>query len=476
MLEIVFVFPMIMGLLCFVLPKHTGRYLVVITAVVNFALVIMDWTQSFNAQLNPYFQSSPEGQIVLFITSILFLVVSLYSFSYMTVSKIDKVRIYCGSLLLFQAAMMMVTISNHIMVLWIAIETTTLASAPLILVHSSKKSLEATWKYILICSVGIALALLGSILIVVSLGVGGATSELTFSNLQQIATQLDSTWLKAAFIFILVGYGTKMGLFPMHTWLPDAHSEAPSPVSALLSGALLNCAYLGIYKTYRIVYNANLGSFAGTLLIIFGLLSVVVAATFIIRQNDYKRLFAYSSIENMGIIALGAGIGGLAAYGSFLHLIHHSLVKSSLFLSTGNVLLAYNSKEIEQTGSMAGQIPKTTVGYLGGVLGISGFPPMGLFLSELLIIFGAFQQNQFVVVAVLIVFLIIIGAGMMKNAIQMSFGDNKTTRSKLNERLMLVSVPVLLLLLSVIFCFWLPESIHRNLMEAVSAIGGVLHV
>jgi hydrogenase-4 component F len=190
------------------------------------------------------------------VISLLFFLISIYT---TPISKhpIHSENIFTGSMLLFLSTMTMVTLSDHIMVMWIAIEATTLASAPLIYTHRSAASLEATWKYVLICSVGIAMALLGSVLITVSMDVGGVDAPVSFSSLTEVAGQLDPMWLKAGFVFILVGYGTKMGLAPMHTWLPDAHSEAPSPASALLSGVLLNCAYLGIFKTNKIMHAAG---------------------------------------------------------------------------------------------------------------------------------------------------------------------------------------------------------------------------
>ena len=221
--------------------------------------------------------------------------------------------------------------------------------------------------------------------------VGQVDAPVSFSALTAVATRLDPMWLKAGFVFILVGYGTKMGLAPMHTWLPDAHSEAPSPASALLSGVLLNCAYLGIFKTNKIMVAAGLGDFSGTILMVFGLMSILAAATFILKQTEYKRMLAYSSIENMGIIAFGTGVGGLGAYGAILCLIHHSLIKSSLFLTSGNILLGYGSRLIEKTGNLVNRMPRTFVAFFAGFAGISGFPPFGIFIGELFIIVGAFQ-------------------------------------------------------------------------------------
>ncbi len=216
----------------------------------------------------------------------------------------------------------------------VGVETTTLASAPLIYFHRHQRSLEATWKYLMICSVGIALALMGNILLSISM-VGSDTrgGTMLLADLLAAAPGMQPFWLKAAFIFLLVGYGTKMGLAPMHNWLPDAHSESPSLVSALLSGALLNCAFLGILRAHQICTAAGIADFSSDLLVFFGLLSMVMAAIFIVGQGDYKRLLAYSSVEHMGILALGVGIGGGAAFGAMFHAVNHSLTKAGLFLT-----------------------------------------------------------------------------------------------------------------------------------------------
>jgi hydrogenase-4 component F len=386
-------------------------------------------------------------------------------------SQIRSEPIYIGCTLFFLASMSMVALADHLIVLWIAIEATTLVSAPLIFLHRSKAALEATWKYVLICSVGIALALLGCFFIVLSMDVGSIHVPISFSSLTAVAPRLEPLWLQAGFIFTVIGYGTKMGLAPMHTWLPDAHSEAPSPASALLSGALLNCAFLGIYRTHKLLYAAGLGGYSSNILIGFGLVSMLVAAIFIYNQSGYKRMLAYSSIENMGIIAFGVGIGGLATYGAMLHLIHHSLIKSSLFLSAGNILLGYGSKLVNKTGNMAQLLPKTFTSFFAGFAGISGFPPFGIFVSELLIIMGAFQQGKYISITVFIFALILIFAGASRLVMKMSFGkcDSEII---VDENLMRVLPSYALLLASFILCIWLPDSIYQTIIDAISTIGG----
>ncbi len=273
MVEFAFIAPMLAGIVAFFLPPTAGRPLLVLTGAAHLALAIMLWVLRPEALFPAYFAVTPEGLLSLLVISLLFFLIAIYTTAYLKSAEIRSEHIFTGSMLLFLSTMTMVTLSDHIMVMWIAIEATTLASAPLIYTHRSAASLEATWKYVLICSVGIALALLGSVFITLSMDVGGVDVPVAFSSLTDVARQLDPLWLKTGFVFILVGYGTKMGLAPMHTWLPDAHSEAPSPASALLSGVLLNCAYLGIFKTNKIMHAAGLGDFSGMILMVFGLIS-----------------------------------------------------------------------------------------------------------------------------------------------------------------------------------------------------------
>jgi len=262
MLELVILIPLITGLISFFLPATSGRWVLLVSGFLHLVVCVAAVSGIVPVLLPNYFAMTPLGILVLAITSFLYCMVAIYTVSYMSEVEMHNEPIFNGALLLFLAAMSMAAIADHIIVLWIAIEATTLASAPLILLHKSKGALEATWKYVLICSVGIALALLGAFFLVLAMNRGGVHVALSYSALLGIAPSLDPVWLKAAFIFANNGYGTKMGLAPMHTWLPDAHSEAVSPASALLSGALLNCAFLGVYKTHTLLIAAGIGAFS----------------------------------------------------------------------------------------------------------------------------------------------------------------------------------------------------------------------
>jgi len=473
MLEIVFLAPFVTGLLAFFAPGKSGRALLVATGAIHLLLSLILWLQRPQALFPSYFAVTPEGILSLLVISLLFFLISIYSTGYLDSADIKSENVFIGSMLLFLSTMTMVTLSDHIMVMWIAIEATTIASAPLIFIHRSAKSVEATWKYVLICSVGIALALLGSVLISLSMEIGNVDAPISFSALSSEAKRLDPFWLKVGFIFIFVGYGTKMGLAPMHTWLPDAHSEAPSPASALLSGVLLNCAFLGIFKTNKIMHAAGLGDFSGAILMAFGLISILAAATFILKQTEYKRLLAYSSIENMGIIAFGTGIGGIGAYGAILCLIHHSLIKSSLFLTSGNILLGYGSRLIEKTGNLAGRMPKTFVAFFAGFAGISGFPPFGLFIGEVLIVVGAFRSGHYILAGIFAVSICVIFAGFSKHIMKISFDKSDIKNIKIKEKASMIWPQYILLLTSVALGLWMPDMLYQTIVNAVVSIGGV---
>jgi hydrogenase-4 component F len=473
MIEIVFLVPLATGVLAFFLPQARGRTLLPLTGAFHLLLSLFLWIERPVAIFDEYFAVTPEGLLSLMVISLLFLLISVYTTGWLKAAHIRSERVFSGSMLVFLATMTMVTLSDHIMVMWIAIEATTLASAPLIYTHRSAATLEATLKYVLVCSVGIALALLGSVLISLAMDAGGVDAPVSFSALAAVAKRLDPLWLKAGFVFILVGYGTKMGLAPMHTWLPDAHSEAPSPASALLSGVLLNCAYLGIFKTHKIMHAAGLENFSGTILMAFGLVSILVAATFILKQTEYKRLLAYSSIENMGIIAFGTGAGGLAAYGAVLCLIHHSLIKSALFLSSGTILQGCGSRLIEGAGALVKRMPRTFGAFFGGFAGISGFPPFGLFLGEVFIVIGAFRGGHSAAAGVFLFSLCVIFAGFANHVLKMSFGEAGAAE-RIEERSAMVWPQYALLSTSLLLFFWMPESLYETIVHAVNAVGGGL--
>ncbi|NUQ62893.1 MAG: NADH dehydrogenase FAD-containing subunit [Pirellulales bacterium] len=402
MLWLLIAVPAIAALLAFALPWNwPRRALLVASAGLHAGLSAAALASPPQPLLNGWIALDAASLLFLAITSTVFLVTSFYAVGYLAregrrdpepSEDIPFVNfpeaVFTGCLLLFLAAMTLVVVSHHWGLMWVAVEGTTLASAPLIYFHRYPKSLEATWKYLVICSVGIALALLGNFFLAVAAKGAHLPLHLAIADLERHAGALDPLWLQAAFLLLLVGYGTKMGLAPLHTWLPDAHSEAPSIVSALLSGVLLNCAFLAILRGHSLLVKAGLGKFSQDLLVLFGLVSMVVAAVFIIRQADYKRLLAYSSIEHMGILALGVGIGGVAGFGSMLHAVNHSFTKAMLFLAAGNTLAFFHTKSTAEARGTLRVLPVTGVLWIAGLLAITGSPPFGTFLSEFTVLKG----------------------------------------------------------------------------------------
>jgi hydrogenase-4 component F len=330
------------------------------------------------------------GKLFLTLTSVVYALAAVYAVAYLPREGHDpraRPHRLVPALLWFLSAMSIVTLAQHLAVLWAAVEATTLATAPLIAYHRTRPALEATWKYLLLCSVGIALALLGTFClgIAASRVPGGATLTLETLRGAAQAGAMARPWLKAAFVLALVGYGTKMGLAPLHTWLPDAHSQAPSPVSALLSGVVLNGAFLGILRFYQVVLASGDAQFARTLLLLLGFASVGLATAFMVNQRDYKRLLAYSSVENMGVLACGVGVGGTAAYGALLHAVNHSLAKAGLFLLAGNVLHAFGTTQASKVRGLRHRLPVTGALLLLLGLAIGGLPPFGPFMSEFMV-------------------------------------------------------------------------------------------
>jgi hydrogenase-4 component F len=428
------------------------------------------------------------GQPFLSVLSLLFLAAAVYAVGYLRrespgvrVDFLEGFRftnapeaVFTGCLLFFLSTMTLVIVSENLGLLWIAIEATTLSSAPLIYFHRHHRSLEATWKYLMICSVGIGLALLGNFFLAVAASTAsGGSVPLSIHLLCEQAATLHAPWLKGAFIFLLVGYGTKMGLAPLHTWLPDAHSEAPSVVSALLSGALLNCALVGILRIVQVCVAAGLGAYAQGFLVWFGLASIALAAAFLLAQRDYKRLLAYSSVEHMGILALGLGLGGTAAFGALLHAVNHSFAKAMLFLLAGNILTAYRTKSAPEVRGVLRRIPVTGVLWLAGLLAITGSPPFGTFVSELLILRGALDQGRFWMAGLYLGLLTVIFIGMAATMTRMAQGSPPRAPGppEPREAGMAIGPPLALGIVALLLGIYLPPSLDAVLHRAAQALG-----
>ena len=339
-------------------------------------------------------------------------------------------RLYHSAFQAFSFTMLLALLTNNIGIMWVAMEAATLATVLLVSLYRTPASLEAAWKYFILCGVGIAQALFGTILLYFAaervLGSGG--TALLWTHLYEVRDQLEPTVVGLAFVFLLVGYGTKVGLVPLHNWLPDAHAEGPTPISAVLSGLLLNVALYAVVRSKALVDGALDTQLAGNLMMGFGLLSVVVAAFFLSRQKDVKRLFAYSSIEHMGLTTFAFGMGGpVATFAALLHMTVHSLTKSAIFFTVGHAAQKTGTQTIDDIRGLIRTNPAIGWGLMLGSLSILGMPPFGVFASEFLIITTAMREQPwatpFLLIALGVAF-----AAVFKKTQGMVFGDTTAQR------------------------------------------------
>lgn len=372
----------------------------------------------------PYFAVDNTNLIFLIVLSFVFLMTVIYNNGYTKTFNYaeypdSQIRNYTMMILIFVLSMTGTILSTDLGISWVLIEATTLSSAYLIYFNKTKHAIEAAWKYVFICSIGIALAFVGIILLNISTG---NINTLNFSELYANAGSFNHNWLKAAFVFMLFGFGAKMGLAPVHFWLPDAHSEAPSPISALLSATLLNSAFLVIVRVFKIMTLADCTQYARLMLLIMGFVSLFVTAVFVYHIKNYKRMLAYSSIENMGILAIGTALGGVAYYAVVLHLIGHSLAKASFFLTSGNVLELFGTKRIKSVSGL--MTADSCSGWLWTLsfLAICAFPTSLLFVSEFLIIKTMIVQKHYALCILFVLLLTIILYGLAKVVLKMTYG------------------------------------------------------
>ena len=337
-------------------------------------------------------------------------------------------RIYHVMYQAFMFTMLLALTTDNLGVLWVAVEGATLATVLLVSLYRTPEAVEAAWKYFILCGVGIALALFGTVLTYFAAQhLGAATPPgLTWSDLYRHAAELEPVVMSLAFVFLLVGYGTKVGLVPMHQWLPDAHSEGPTPMSAVLSGLLLNVALYAVVRVKMLVDGSLIATdtpqLAGQLLMGFGLLSFVVAGLFLHRQRDIKRMFSYSSIEHMGLMTFAFGLGGpLATFGALLHMLVHSLTKSAIFITVGHAAHIAGTQSIDRIRGLIRTQPAVGWSLLLGVAAIAGFPPFGVFTSEFLLLTATMQSQPWFTV-VLLSGLVVAFAGLFRHLHPMVYG------------------------------------------------------
>ena len=365
--------------------------------------------------------------------------------------------------------MLLALLTNNVGVLWIAMELATLSTVLLVSLYRTPTAIEAAWKYFILCGVGIALALFGTVLLYFAaervLGEGG--EALLWTNLNQVSGQLEPTVLRLAFVFLLVGYGTKVGLVPLHNWLPDAHSEGPTPISAVLSGLLLNIALYALVRFKVLVDGATGTHQAGYMMMGFGLLSILVASFSLLRQKDIKRIFAYSSIEHMGIATFAFGLGGpIATFGALMHMLVHSLTKSSIFFTVGHASQIHGTQEMDKIRGLIKGNPLVGWGLILGVMAIVGMPPFGVFVSEFLILTATIKDAP-IFTPFLLIGLGVAFAGILRRAQQMVSGSVPPSHKSLKA----ANIPVILhMVLVLILGIYMPDFLNQWFHKAVELL------
>ena len=449
----------LLGIVFFALTGHrddtgklnTGFNAISFLASIWLAAMVLNGGSLYSAGQALLVDSFNVYLIVL--TAFVGLTTSIFSGPYMAHEKElgkltdRRLKLYYSMYQGFMLAMYLVLTTNNMGVMWVAMEGATLATVLLVSLYRTPEAIEAAWKYFILCGVGIAQALFGTILLYyAAVQIGDGQNALLWSVLYQNADKLNPEILKIAFVFLLVGYGTKIGLVPLHNWLPDAHSEGPTPMSAVLSGLLLNDALYAVVRNKMLVDGATHDNMAGLLMMGFGLLSFLVAALFLHRQKDIKRLFSYSSIEHMGLITFAFGMGGpLATFAALLHMTVHSLTKSAIFVTVGHAAQLAGSQSMERIRGLIKTQPTIGWGLLIGTVAIAGFPPFGVFTSEFLVLLATMHLYPWLA-PVLLLGIGIAFAGLFRHIQPMVYGERPEGQLPIQANLWPVMIHLVLVL------------------------------
>lgn len=404
------------------------------TLGLGIAIAAHVWSGAPLIALENFLRVDALSALMVVVITVLGAIAAFYALGYMRAefdaAHFGRTRSFFALFHLFIFTMLVAVTTDNLGLMWVAIEGTTLATVFLVNLHNTRTSLEAAYKYLILSSVGIALAFVGTVLMYYAGTARVGEIAVNWTWLRDTATSLDPQVVRLAFVFILIGYGTKAGLAPMHTWLPDAHSEAPAPISALMSGVLLNVGLYAVMRFKAVTDAAVGGEFASRLLLGIGLLSLAVAAIFLLTQQNYKRMLAYSSVEHIGIVCLGLGFGGYwGVFGALLHLVNHALAKSLLFILSGNILLKYRTTEIRDVRGLLRTAPWTGALFLAGTLALMGLPPFGLFISKFITFRAGLETHTWVAVTGIIL-LVVVFAGMLASVNRMLYGAPPATLSR----------------------------------------------
>jgi len=474
------------ALLCLALPQPRQVLATILAATAAEMLLAANlWTAilagpGFVATAEQWFYIDAFSAFHIAVLVLVFLLSSAFAGVYFTTEAEDGAftpaiarrfgALWLGSL----AAMMLVLVSNNLGIMWVGMEATTLLSAFLISLYPSRLSLEAMWKYLIICSIGIAFAFMGTLLAAASLQSGGAVEAdaLLWTRLASSEAQLDPTLMKFAFVFVLVGYGTKAGLAPIHSWLPDAHSQAPAPVSAMFSGFLLNIALYCIMRFVPPAQHALGDHFASGLLTAFGTLSILVAAGFIVFQRDAKRLLAYHSVEHMGIIALGYGLGPLGAFAALFHTLNHSVCKSLAFFAVGRLGQRFGSHDMHAISGALRADNLWGIALLVSLLALIGVAPFSIFMSEYQLLRAAVGAGAWLVLALFLAASSVVFVSALRHLIDMAYGAPGTQERALPQGRLAVPIVAVGIALLLVLGLSMPAALADAIGSAAAVLAG----
>jgi hydrogenase-4 component F len=389
--------PLLTAIVAFTWPNERTRpWLLPVAGGLHTMLALWLLVNPPALAANAWFGFDPVARAVLPMVSLLFLVCSVYGVAYLQIRAERKNRAFVTALLAMLGLLSLALQAQNLGLLWVAAEATTLVTVPLLHFNGTARAFEASWKYLLICGTGIALSLLGSFCLGYASLEGGGNGDLTFTALAAQGAALARPWLVTAWVLLLAGYGTKMGLAPMHTWKPDAYGEAPGMVGALLAGGTTTMAFVAILRVKQVVDAAGAGAMTERTLLAFGLFSMLVAALFLLGTPDFKRMLAYSSVENMGILTVGAALGGAGIQAALFYVWTSGLTKGALFLSAGNIRRAAGAQTADKVAGMAWRSPSSSRIFIVGIFAVTACPPFGPFFSELKIVLASFQNHTMV--------------------------------------------------------------------------------
>ena len=437
--------------------KTITKIMTISFVLLHIWLTLHCWTNLSKTELG-YFTFNSLGVLLLSVLSFLTIPTVYHGFIYASKDDAKKYDIYHSALIALITFMTGAYLANGMTVLWIFVEATTLAVAALIYHDRTEMALEATWKYVFICSTGIALAYLGILFLGFIYGRNDAPN-LSFASLINIINLANPLYLKIAFVFVLIGFSTKMGLFPMHTVTIDAHSVAPPPISALISTTLMNVGFLAIFRVYTLFASSSILPFMNSVLILSGLLSLLVAAGYMLKAKHLKRMLAYSSLENMGLVAIAIGVGGYGYYAALLLLVLHSLTKSSLFYQMGQLSRVLHTFKLDECGKYMELYPAGALVLLLGMVCILAIPPSGLFISEFMIFKGLVLNDKWFVLIIAIILLCFVIYAMSTRIMHILFSNSRNEGdSKVSDKVNPVESVTQFVLLGIviIMCFYQP--------------------